>query len=112
MRVDVLNETRIDQVYHAVKYVIFKGWAYSFIGNQLQVVVPLYDITTPGCVVDDVGSILLLESTWSHRGGVIFESSEVHEVYSFLCNIVILPDFVEYPLQGCGVSNNRCVVIQ
>ena len=59
-----------------------------------------------------VCSVELVESGWRHGFWIVFDSGQVHKVNSFMLDVVILPNFVKYPLQGCSMSEHCSVMIE
>ena len=90
---------------------IFESRSYDFILRQMLVVVPLDGFTSSGSVVYNVCSVELVESGRHHRIRIIFDSGQVHEVDSLVCDIVVLSDLVKNLLQGSGMLKHCSVVI-
>ena len=90
---------------------VFKSCSNNFILSKHLVVIPLDGFSSSGCVVDDVSPIQLIETCWRHGVRIVFNSRQVHEVYSSVSDIVIFSHLIEDPLKRGGVSQDCSVVI-
>ena len=108
---DVVSKPGVDEGDHAVEDVILESRSDYFIMSELLVVIPLDELSSSSGVVDYVSSVELVEASGCHGVWLIFYSRQVHEVYSFMGEVVIEPDFVQDPLQGSGVSQYSGIVV-
>ena len=108
---DVVSESRINEGDHTVEDVILEGRANYFVMLEFLIVVPLDELASPSGVIYYMRAVELVEASGCHGVWFIFYSRQVHEVYSFMGEVVIEPDFVQNPLQGSGVSQYSGIVV-
>ena len=77
---------------------VLKGHSNYLVMLEVLIVVLLHRVPSPGCVINYVGTILLVEARGSHGIRIIFDPGKINEIYPLLCDIVIFSNLVENTL--------------
>ena len=94
----MFSESGIDEGDDTVKDVILECCTDDFVLCKNLVIIPLYSLSGSWCMVYNIGSVQMVESSRFHILQIILDPWQIHEVNPAMYNIVILPHFVEYPL--------------
>ena len=95
---DVSRKARIYECDDVKKNKILEEWTHLLICWESLVVVVVDPFILSSYVVEDYCPVFIVERDWCFGLCVVLEIYHIKEMDPFLLNIVVLPDFVVYPI--------------